>query len=87
MTVLEPSMYSRYEMSPTRRAPTAGTAGPRSAGRLQRAIDATVTREIHAALRESAGNVVHAARALGISQPGMYKRLHALSIDPSKFRR
>ena len=64
-----------------------GTAGPRSTGRLQRALDATARREIEAALRESEGNVVQAARALGISQPGMYKRLAGLGIDPAKHRR
>jgi transcriptional regulator of acetoin/glycerol metabolism len=46
-----------------------------------------VLREIKSALHETGGNVVQAARALGISQPGMYKRLIALGIDPGKFRR
>lgn len=64
-----------------------GTTGPRSAGRLQRALDAAARREITAALRETAGNVVQAARVLGISQPGMYKRLRGLGIDPTAFRK
>ena len=62
-------------------------AGPRSAGRLQRAIDAAARREIEAALTETGGNVFQAARALGISQPGIYKRLSGLKIDVSKYRR
>jgi DNA-binding NtrC family response regulator len=69
------------------RKPTPGAGGPRSAGRLQRAIDAVVRQEIRAALRETGGNVVQAARGLGISQPGLYKRLTALGIDPAKYRR
>ncbi len=71
----------------TPRKPKPGAAGPRSAGRLQRAIDEVVRREIKAALRETGGNVVHAARALGISQPSMYGRMGALGIDPTKSRR
>jgi transcriptional regulator of acetoin/glycerol metabolism len=63
-----------------------GKAGPRSGGRLQRAIDAAARGEILAALKETDGNVVHAARLLGISQPGMYKRLAALGIDPARYR-
>jgi DNA-binding NtrC family response regulator len=71
---------------PGRRKPEPGTAGPRSAGRLQRAIDETVRREIEAALRETGGNMVHAARVLGISQPSMYTRMIALGIDPTNYR-
>lgn len=73
--------------TPARRKAKPGTAGPRSGGRLQRVIDAAATREIEAALRDSGGNVVQAAAALGISQPGLYKRMNTLVIDPSKFRR
>ena len=61
--------------------------GPRTHGRLQRAIDVVVRREIEAVLAETSGNVRHSARVLGISQPGMYKRLAALSIDPNKYRK
>ena len=68
------------------RKPKPGTSGPRSTGRLQRAIDEVVTREIVAALKEKRGNVVHAARALGISQPSLYGRMAALGIDPTKYR-
>jgi transcriptional regulator with PAS, ATPase and Fis domain len=68
------------------RKPKPGTSGPRSSGRLQQAIDATVRREIEAALRESGGNVVRAAEALGIKQPSLYGRMKALGIDPSAFR-
>jgi DNA-binding NtrC family response regulator len=69
------------------RKPKPGTAGPRSAGRLQRAIDEVVRREISAALQETGGNVVQSARLLGISQPGLYKRLAALGMDPAGYRR
>ena len=75
---------------PARKAPKkpkVGTAGPRSAGYLQRAIDDLVRREIEKALGASGGNVVHAAHALGISQPSLYGRMGVLGIDPNKFRR
>lgn len=73
--------------SPTRRqtAP-AGSAGPRSSGRLQRAIDAVVVREIVAALRENGGNVAASARALGITEMAIRKRLRSLRIDPDAYR-
>jgi len=92
MTVPEASMYSRVEIPPmgptsSRRAPRPGTAGPRSTGRLQRAVDTTVTREITAALREAEGNMAQAARDLGISYKGLWKRMRSLSIDPERFRR
>lgn len=61
------------------RKPKPGTAGPRSAGRLQRALDATATREIKSALAE-AGGVVAAARLLGISKVALWKRMRALGI-------
>lgn len=73
--------------SPTRTKPTRKPkGGPRTHGRLQRALDETVRREIGAALNETGGNVVRAAQLLGISQPGMYKRLTALGIDPEAYR-
>jgi sigma-54 dependent transcriptional regulator, acetoin dehydrogenase operon transcriptional activator AcoR len=72
---------------PARRKPVPGKTGPRSAGRLQHAMDDAARREILAALRETSGNVVHAARALGISQPSLYSRMAALGIDPAKHRR
>ena len=83
--------YRREALAMTRpvkgpKTPRPGTAGPRSTGRLQRAIDDVVKREIVAALSETRGNVVRAARVLGISQPGLYKRLVALGIDPTKYR-
>ena len=78
-------MTARRKTAP--RMPKPGTAGPRSAGRLQRAIDDVVRREITAALRETGGNVVRAAQALGISQPSMYGRMVALGIDPVNYRR
>jgi DNA-binding NtrC family response regulator len=66
--------------------PKPGTAGPRSAGRLQRAIDASVTREIEAALRETAGNVTRSAAALGITRAALIGRLRSLGIDAAAYR-
>ena len=71
---------------PARRKPKPGTAGPRSAGRLQMAIDATVRREIGAALRETEGNVTHAAKALGVTMMALRKRMRAMHIDPNAYR-
>jgi transcriptional regulator with GAF, ATPase, and Fis domain len=68
------------------RKPRPGTAGPRSGGRLQRAIDATARREIEAALRETEGNVTHAARALGVTRVALIKRIRSLGIEAAKFR-
>lgn len=70
-----------------RRKARPGAAGPRSGGRLQRALDATARREIEAALRESNGNVAGAARSLGVTEMGIRKRLRSLGIDPDRFRR
>lgn len=78
MKALEVAWY-RVAVSRPRKAPP-GTAGPRSSGRLQRAIDATVTREIKTALREAKGNVSEAARELGISRPGLWARMRSLRI-------
>ena len=63
-----------------------GTAGPRSAGRLQRAIDLTVAREVKAALRETKGNVAAAARLLGVTEMAIRKRLRTMQIDPNRYR-
>jgi len=54
--------------------------GPRSGGRLQKAIDATVRREVARALRESRGNVTHAARLLGITRIALRARMNKLGI-------
>jgi DNA-binding NtrC family response regulator len=84
-------VVTRAKRPAGRKTPKPGMAGPRSAGRLQQAIDhavdATVRREIIAALKQTGGNVVHAARALGISQPSMYGRMAAVGIDPTKYRK
>lgn len=69
------------------RTPKPGAAGPRSAGRLQRAIDEVVRREISAALTETNGNVSEAARVLGVSRRGLWARLNSLAIDPETFRK
>lgn len=55
-------------------------------GRLQRALEQAERTEIAAALKETAGNVTHAAKALGISRRGLWLRMAALSIDPSTYR-
>jgi DNA-binding NtrC family response regulator len=73
--------------SPSGRTPKPGNAGPRSGGRLQRALDATAKREIGAALREASGNLAETARKLGVSYKGLWKRLRSLQIDPDRFRR
>lgn len=67
--------------------PKPGSSGPRSAGRLQKALDTTARREIEAALRASEGNVAGAARSLGVTEMGIRKRLRSLGIDPDRFRR
>jgi transcriptional regulator of acetoin/glycerol metabolism len=42
-----------------------------------------VKREITAALRETGGNITHAARALGIGRISLWKRMRSLGIDGS----
>jgi transcriptional regulator of acetoin/glycerol metabolism len=54
--------------------------GPRTYGRLQRALDDCARREIEAALRETGGNVSEAARALGIGRPRLWARMKALGV-------
>jgi len=70
----------------SRRKAKPGSAGPRSTGRLQRAIDEVVRREIEAALRENGGNVAASARALGVTEMALRKRLRSLGIDPNSYR-
>lgn len=87
--VSTPGIVPNHDMSrsnPSRRKRTPGTAGPRSAGRLQRAIDAAVKREIVAALRETGGNVAATARALGVTEMAVRKRLRSLGLDPASYR-
>jgi DNA-binding NtrC family response regulator len=60
--------------------------GPRTYGRLNAAIEAAVRREITSAMEENGGNVTHAAKALGISLRGLWKRIEALGIKPKDFR-
>ncbi len=54
--------------------------GPRTYGRLQRALDDAARREIEAALKETGGNVSEAARALGVNRVSLWKRMRALGI-------
>lgn len=54
--------------------------GPRTYGRLQRALDDAARREIKAVLRETGGQVVAAATSLGISKVALWKRMRALGI-------
>ena len=79
-------MASRKTVAPRKKRIPPGTAGPRSAGRLQRAIDAAVKREIAAALAENGGNVTHAAKALGISRISLHARMNALGVAPTTRR-
>ena len=58
--------------------------GARTYGRLQRALDATARREIAAALKESKGNVTHAAKALGITRIALRARMNSLGVDKPK---
>lgn len=78
-------MKPRLSTPPKRPAKPMG--GPRTAGRLQQALDEAARREIDAALKEAEGNVVRAANLLGISQPALYKRLAALAINHLPYRR
>jgi DNA-binding NtrC family response regulator len=73
-------MTSRKTLKPARK--TAG--GPRTHGRLQRALDEAAKREIEAALKETAGNVSEAARVLGIGRPRLWARMQALSISSGR---
>lgn len=61
--------------------------GPRTDGRLQRALDDTARREIAAALAETDGNSTAAADVLGISRRALYKRAQTLGIDMTRYRR
>jgi len=70
----------------TKRPKPTPQGGPRTFGRLQRALDDAARREIEAALRETAGNVTRAARALGISQPALLRRINALRIVADRYR-
>lgn len=82
---LRRSFGSRKPTQTSNSAP--GTAGPRSTGRLQRAIDEAARREIVAALKETKGNVAAAGRALGVTEMGIRKRLRSMRIDPGDYRR
>lgn len=61
--------------------------GPRTFGRLQRALDAAADAEIRKAMVETDGNVTHAAAALGISQPALLRRIAALGITTARYRK
>jgi DNA-binding NtrC family response regulator len=61
--------------------------GPRTHGRLQRALDNAAEVEIRKVLGETGGNVTHAAAALGISQPALLRRIGALGIATDHYRR
>jgi DNA-binding NtrC family response regulator len=58
--------------------------GPRTYGRLQRALDDAARREIEAALSETSGNVSEAARVLGIGRPRLWERMKALGISSGR---
>ena len=54
--------------------------GPRTYGRLQRALDDAARGEIKAVLKETGGQVVAAATSLGVSKVALWKRMRALGI-------
>lgn len=85
--VVVPPMPSRKSSRAGKKPVPPGSAGPRSAGRLQKAIDAVVRREIVAALAENGGNVTHAAKALGISRISLHARMKTLGVEPATARR
>ena len=58
--------------------------GPRTHGRLQRALDDTARREITAALKEADGVVTEAARLLGVSRISLRARMNTLGIEPQR---
>lgn len=64
----------------TRKPAPKPSGGPRTYGRLQRALDDAARREIKAALKESGGNVSEAARLLGIGRPRLWARMKVLGI-------
>lgn len=66
----------------TRKTTKKPKGGPRTQGRLQRALDAAARGEIEKALKESDGNVTAAAATLGISRGGLWKRMRALGVRP-----
>ena len=73
--------------TPTARKPgKRSKGGPRTYGRLQRALDDAARREISAALTETGGNVSEVARVLGVSRRGLWKRMTTLGIDPTTHR-
>jgi transcriptional regulator of acetoin/glycerol metabolism len=61
-----------------RRPATKPMGGSRTYGRLQAALDTAAQREIQAALRETDGQIVAAAKLLGISKVALWKRIRAL---------
>jgi DNA-binding NtrC family response regulator len=66
---------------PRKRTPKT-KGGPRTYGRLQRALDEAARREIEAALKETGGQIGEAAAVLGISKVALWKRMKALEIRP-----
>lgn len=77
---------NRRRPATKRAGPEKPLGGPRTYGRLQRALDDAARREIQAALLETGGNVAAAARSLGVTEMALRKRLRSLGIDPDAFR-
>jgi DNA-binding NtrC family response regulator len=69
-----------------RKPPKKSRGGPRTYGRLQRALDDAARREIEAALKETGGNVSEAARVLGVHRVSLLKRMGTLGVDPNAHR-
>jgi transcriptional regulator of acetoin/glycerol metabolism len=55
-------------------------------GRLQQVIDEAAKNEITSTLQTAGGNMAEAARRLGVSYQGLWKRLRSLGIEPHSFR-
>jgi DNA-binding NtrC family response regulator len=58
--------------------------GPRTYGRLQRALDDAARREIEAALRETGGSPTEAAKILGITRASLWSRMKSLGIPAQR---
>ncbi|MCO6417968.1 hypothetical protein JYK14_17640 [Siccirubricoccus sp. KC 17139] len=58
----------------------AETAPPAAPGRLEEAIAALEARMLREALAETGGNQSEAARRLGISRPGLIKKMARLGL-------
>ena len=75
---------TRRTAPPTRKTGKRSQSGPRTYGRLQRALDDAARKEIRAALREAGGTITEAARLLGVSRIALRARMNALGVETPK---